>query len=635
VPLGVCEEKRGEGALACAEMELHATAVLPSSFGQLITTRPDILRCLAAYLHFEDVIAISNFDVVISDCRYRPRFLEILRSGELGLLDGAEAENYPLPEGFFESMEWKKQKNIGYVDWLVKRNIGTRRFRLCEVPLVQYADYIRDHIMHWEFLVIHCCASLGVVTDILRERTAICGPSAKLQSVDIEPVADEILDIHAIDLCLHLQTIALTRCKGLDDVSGLSVRLKRLTLFLCHSIASLAPPGTFRQLEQVDIIFCLSLSDLSALEGCSALKRLTMVVAEKCPRIVNFDALTGCINLTSITLCGFSWLLDISALGHCVNLKEVRFEGCSSLSNVTPLGQCTQLELVSWSDCDNVDNLRSLANCRNLKCIMLTHMGKIDSIAFVENLEHLECLQIGCGMSGLESADFSAIGSCLKMVNLKLSLCEDIAFVGRLVGLRTLNLHFCDKDLTPLSQCRQLQEVRISSSDGIDLCPLGQCRDILYLQLHNTGRVDNLAALRQCEKLSTLWLSSCIVLNIPCIGEWAALENLYIVACQGIESMRWLSGCQALRTFDYTENDDQNKRFKDLSALSRCHQLRTIQLKYCINLRSISFINDCPQLESIDIFACPRCPEPASAIGGSGQSISVGIYIEVDNEAEE
>jgi hypothetical protein len=59
-----------------------------------VLLKPDIFKCLVAYIDADDVRGVSLLDCAISDTHYlRPRFLYMLGCGEL-VLNGLERHKY-------------------------------------------------------------------------------------------------------------------------------------------------------------------------------------------------------------------------------------------------------------------------------------------------------------------------------------------------------------------------------------------------------------------------------------------------------------------------------------------------------------------------------------------------------------
>jgi hypothetical protein len=94
-----------------------------------VLLKPDILRCLLAYIDSDDVRGVSLLDCAISDTQcLRPRFLHMLGNGEL-VLNGLEANTYELnlnDSDHWEHRIYPHSSPIGYLKWLARRCLYVR-----------------------------------------------------------------------------------------------------------------------------------------------------------------------------------------------------------------------------------------------------------------------------------------------------------------------------------------------------------------------------------------------------------------------------------------------------------------------------------------------------------------------------
>jgi internalin A len=186
--------------------------------------------------------------------------------------------------------------------------------------------------------------------------------------------------------------------------------------------------------------------DLSGLEYCTNLTRLTMVDAS----YVNMD-------------------IDLAPLSGLRNLEYLSIEYIP-VYDLTSLSGLSKLAYLNINKCETGD-LTPLENLRELNTLILhDHFNEVDleSISELENLAELY-------FEGYIISDSSALTNLDKLKQLTLRYCDvdEISDLSELKGLSYLDLSGNNiTDLNPLTNLTELEQVFLSWNEIEDVSPL-------------------------------------------------------------------------------------------------------------------------------------------------------------------
>ena len=135
---------------------------------------------------------------------------------------------------------------------------------------------------------------------------------------------------------------------------------------------------------------------------------------------------------------------------------------------------------------------------------------------------------------------------------------------------------------------------------GRDLDPLRE------LELRNL-KLKNLARLKPCSDLESLYLIDGRIDELGPISELSSLRKLYLDRIEGFEDLRALSGSSSLKEITLSSC----KNLKTLSGLENLANLMSLTVIFCPEFEDTTGIQAFP-LEHINIQECPRMTEVPS-----------------------
>jgi Leucine-rich repeat (LRR) protein len=179
----------------------------------------------------------------------------------------------------------------------------------------------------------------------------------------------------------------------------------------------------------------------------------------------------------------------------------------------------------------------------------------------------------------------------MSLRSLDLSDCEalvDIRAIAALPSLRTLLLARCPSlvDASPCAALSRLETLDLSDCTSLaSVSTLGKCNMLHTLNLSGCGALRALAGLAMCRSLHTLRLSRTQLRDIDTLDGLEALEVLDLRESPRLESggLSRLCGCRGLRTLTLA----RCPRLRDLSHLSKCSRLRSLDVSGCESIDSV------------------------------------------------
>jgi len=129
----------------------------------------------------------------------------------------------------------------------------------------------------------------------------------------------------------RLQVSQVELSGGFRDLSALAgcSSIRRLSLPGSHALTNLDALGTLTGLEDLSVAYCSGLTDL---EGLRRLKNLTSLLLTDLDHVIDLKVLEGMTKLRMLSLHGCTGLTSVEALQGLSSLKEVNLSGCTGLS---------------------------------------------------------------------------------------------------------------------------------------------------------------------------------------------------------------------------------------------------------------------------------------------------------------
>jgi len=153
---------------------------------------------------------------------------------------------------------------------------------------------------------------------------------------------------------LNLQTLNLSGCVFLENISSLAGLLKLQTLDLSGSVV---------------------LSNITSLAGLLKLQSLNL----GCCPLTEISSLAWLLNLQTLDLRFCESLTDISSLSGLINMQELDLRGCESLTDINSLSNLVNLESLNLENCKRLQNYSPLRNCLALKLLKENKMHPVES----------------------------------------------------------------------------------------------------------------------------------------------------------------------------------------------------------------------------------------------------------------
>lgn len=196
--------------------------------------------------------------------------------------------------------------------------------------------------------------------------------------------------IHELAYCTALTDLDLSWCTSLVDITALSAcqQLRRLKMTSCSQLTIMAPLSSCKHLLHLDIHLCYRLTGFASLpiglrhlnaRGClgllhlfplASLPALTCLDLSHCLRHSNLLPLAACSSLTSLNLECIQ-ASDITPLSACTSLTSLTMSNNARLSLLAPLEACVALESLFLRDCRSLAVITPVASLSRLRCLDL------------------------------------------------------------------------------------------------------------------------------------------------------------------------------------------------------------------------------------------------------------------------
>jgi hypothetical protein len=613
-----------------------------------VLLKPDIFKCLVAYIDADDVRGVSLLDCAISDTQYlRPRFLHMLGCGEL-VLNGLEKHKYKyntLGGGGGDGNEdlemtitrtdddrvkgYPKVGSLPYIQWLVCRNVSVTCLYL-KAP-AEPAGWLEKHpsvcrwvcerCMWWQHVVLSGGAlSIGTV---LQTRQLVMSrlESIVLLSVwgDVSVSAVEV--VLALARCPLLRSVAIHGRAGLVDIKPFASysQLRYVYLADCDGLSDLSPLAECPLLESVECAGSTRITDVSYLGACSKLRKF---VSTGTGHVDGIEALSKEIEFLDLACVTDA---DMVVLSHFSNLRVVSLGFDSEDEpDIRPLGQCSQLRCVQFDGESDVRDVTALGACRHL-----THFFSGENERRILGIgalsSTLECVQLSCATN--EDAQVLGTFSNLRKVNFLDSDLDEVSSLGLCTLLESFIFVGCYgiRDISALGSCprlkrfenrygrrlvgierlsRGLESIALTDVSYEDITTLATFPLLRDVWLHDAeSTVSDIHPLAHCAQLESISLRSCFGLtDISALASLRLLRRIKILFCRNLIDMSALGACSNLESLVI----HSCRAVSDLSWIYHCSRLKSVNFSDCKGISDLSALVGCARLTDITLSSCHK-----------------------------
>jgi hypothetical protein len=308
--------------------------------------------------------------------------------------------------------------------------------------------------------------------------------------------------------------------------------------------------------------------------------------------------------LVTLSLHGALPVDDLSCLLGCVALRELSLHGTrvtnESFAGLGPL--LARLHKLDLSGCHQLHAISNLAQATSLRELNLARCA-ITDLRGLDKLVALETLDV----IGISKADLSILRQCPRLVTLSAN--GDITALESIIhaaapSLVDCRLHINDLvralDSRSLSCLRRSTTLKFRDLDSASLQGLEELPSLEQLYLYYHTGVDDVRSLAGCRALRVLKLAGSWVTNVGITGleRIATLEVLNLAHCEHITSVTGLRHCSALRELIL---DGACVTDAGIAGLECIVTLTKLSLANCNLVTSVSSLRHSPSLRDLDI----------------------------------
>ena len=294
-------------------------------------------------------------------------------------------------------------------------------------------------------------------------------------------------------------------------------------------------------------------------------------------------------------------LADIAPLAELTKLEHLKFNGSQKFSDLSPLSGLTSLKHLSLFIQSGAPQL-DLAPLGNLKALTDLSLGvsgtkpvNVNALAKLANLRRITLFA--------HANDISPFSDLKHLEELKVigPAVSDLAPLADLTSLRKIDLSCASPDLSALAKLVNLESLRISQSwearddKTINLTPLANMTKLESLVLLS-GQVSDVTPLKNLVNLKHLSIpSGGKVTDIQALSNFANIEVLSL----GGNTIASLSPLENL--INLQELNLRNNALRNLSPLSKLVNLKSLNLSQTslVRGRPINLITDVSPLKGL------------------------------------
>jgi Leucine-rich repeat (LRR) protein len=249
-----------------------------------------------------------------------------------------------------------------------------------------------------------------------------------------------------------------------------------------------------------------------------------------------------------------------------------------------------------------VDDVSALENC-----VMLEHLSLIDCKPFgVMNLEKntrlTELSLIECDELRL----LSGLPASLCLLHLEDCGPDDLSCLSTsaLPHLDTLLLKLCTQisDCAEFRTCTALRVLDLSGTRVHNIGPLAvTCPQLRWLSLSGCRELRDVSPLAACLRLEHLDLSRCPKLQLSVLP--VSLKSICLAGTS--LDLSALTNCENLHTLDLTHSSSLSD-ISPLGCAPVCNSLHTITLDGCVTLTCLKALVNCTSLKILSLIECEQ-----------------------------
>ena len=191
-----------------------------------------------------------------------------------------------------------------------------------------------------------------------------------------------------------LEVLKLDRCSPLP--LSLLARLPRLRTLKAPALSpgqGFARLGSLTSLEDIEVLECRELEDISALKTMPRLRRLVLGSSDRLQDLHPLSTLTA---LTEVVLGGRA-LSDLSPLARITSLTVLGLSELAGVKDIAPIGALPHLRALVLSGAQDVKELRTLRGLVTLEELGLQAMACLETLDGLSELTTLRRLElVGC-----------------------------------------------------------------------------------------------------------------------------------------------------------------------------------------------------------------------------------------------
>lgn len=289
-------------------------------------------------------------------------------------------------------------------------------------------------------------------------------------------VADTgILSVEWIAECPSLLEVDVAGCKQLTDFTAVR-RNSNLRAFVCRRASNLNAIEISDTLEELDLIDCYSLKDLSSLKQKDKLKVLRIGGTG----VTSIDFITSCVNLEEVDVSGCYELHDLSPIGSLAHLRVLN-AWCSGVNGIEWIKNCSKLTELNLQWAKTAD-LSPIASIPNLKKVRASGATECSWIANCTQLEEVDF----SGSVNLE--DLSPLSSIphLKVVNASNTAVQKLGWLKNCTEIESLDFSWCSalRGANEISYCANLKVFKGFCSALVDVSYITRLQNIERVEVY-------------------------------------------------------------------------------------------------------------------------------------------------------
>lgn len=178
-------------------------------------------------------------------------------------------------------------------------------------------------------------------------------------------------------------------------------------------LAEFITMGMLDDVEQLSLIHCDSISDLSSLAKLTNLKKLSLPV-----EYFDYKSLAKIPGLQIVTVWN-CW--NLKPFKKMKSLKGLHLVSCDALSNLSPLVKMTGIEELWLHDCSTISDFSPLTKMVNLRNLSIKGNSFLTDTSVLSNISGLEEISLQCNLS-----DISSLSEMSGLKKITLINCYDI-----------------------------------------------------------------------------------------------------------------------------------------------------------------------------------------------------------------